>query len=256
MDAIEKSARGAEDVADAADGGRSTTLWRRIAEDLTAEIAAGRFAPGDSLPTVVALAERFGVNRHTVRQALQAMRARGLVSVEQGRGTFVRARPFDYRLGKRVRFRSNFDPETVDVAARMLSSAVEPLGQGDAGRLGLPVGTLAWSIRSTRHVGGTPLSVGHHRLEAARFPHFDRVFAESLSITSALATYGVTDYLRLSTRVTAVLPTEEECDVLGVSPTQPLLLARGVDGTAKNEPIHLVSTVFVGDRIELVVEPE
>jgi GntR family transcriptional regulator, phosphonate transport system regulatory protein len=256
MDAIETIARATDEPADGADGGRATTLWRRIAEDLTAEIAAGCFAPGDCLPTVVALAERFNVNRHTVRQALQAMRARGLVSVEQGRGTFVRAKPYDYRLGKRVRFRANFDPVTVDVAARLLSSGIEPLGPSDAERLGLPVGTPAWSIRSTRHVEGTPLSVGHHRLDAARFPDFDRAFAETMSITSALSRYGVTDYLRLSTRVTAVLPTEEECEVLGVAPTQPLLLARGIDGTAKNEPLHLVSTVFVGDRIELVVEPE
>lgn len=256
MAAVDELERAAHGDADLTDQGRATTRWRRIAEDLTAEIREGAYAAGDALPTVVALAERFGVNRHTVRQALQAMQARGLVSVEQGRGTFVRSKPYDYRLGRRVRFRANFDTETVDTSLRFLSSGVEPLSASEARRLALPEGTPAWSIRSVREVEGTPLSVGSHRLEVARFPDFDRIFAETHSVTKALAAHGITDYLRLSTRITAVLPSDEECEVLGVPPTRPLLLARGIDGIAPGKPIHLVSSAFVGDRIELVYEPE
>ena len=68
-------------------------IWQRIAEVLTAEISSGGFPPGARLPTETALAERFGVNRHTLRQAIGALSTAGLVSVKHGRGTFVRPAP-------------------------------------------------------------------------------------------------------------------------------------------------------------------
>ena len=45
-------------------------LWRTIHDSLRGDIAAGRYRPGDKLPTEAALAARFCVNRHTVRRAL------------------------------------------------------------------------------------------------------------------------------------------------------------------------------------------
>jgi GntR family transcriptional regulator len=64
-------------------------LYQRIVADLRAEIAAGVLPPGARLPTERALRARFGVSRHTVREALRALRAEGLVTSRQGAGTTV-----------------------------------------------------------------------------------------------------------------------------------------------------------------------
>ncbi|QBC42426.1 hypothetical protein C1H71_01845 [Iodobacter fluviatilis] len=58
----------------------------------------------DRLPNETDLATRFAVNRHTIRRALQAIEAQGLVRIEQGRGTFVQEELIDYQLGRRTRF--------------------------------------------------------------------------------------------------------------------------------------------------------
>jgi len=80
-------------------------MWQRIAEVLAAEISAGTYPPGSRMPTETALAERFGVNRHTLRQAMGALSDAGLVSVQHGRGTFVRPAPvIEYPVGPRTRF--------------------------------------------------------------------------------------------------------------------------------------------------------
>lgn len=55
-------------------------LYQRIADQLQAEVDKGRIAPGDRLPAERLLADRFGVNRQTVRQALQLLRDRGMVT--------------------------------------------------------------------------------------------------------------------------------------------------------------------------------
>jgi GntR family phosphonate transport system transcriptional regulator len=47
-------------------------LWRRIADALEQSIAQGTFQAGSKLPAETEIAERFGVNRHTVRRAIAA----------------------------------------------------------------------------------------------------------------------------------------------------------------------------------------
>ena len=72
--------------------GAGVAVWRQIEQILAAEIAASGFGEEGRLPSEGELAKRFDVNRHTVRRAMLGLAALGLVSVEQGRGTFV-ARP-------------------------------------------------------------------------------------------------------------------------------------------------------------------
>jgi CheY-like chemotaxis protein len=68
---------------------------RRVFDTLRARIVGGELAPETQLPSYVALAAQFGVAPLTVRQVLAHLEAEGLVSRQQGRGTFVRtpARP-------------------------------------------------------------------------------------------------------------------------------------------------------------------
>jgi DNA-binding FadR family transcriptional regulator len=60
-----------------------------VVEALLDQIVAGDFAPGDRLPKEVAVAERYGVNRGTAREALRALEERRVAIVKHGRGSTV-----------------------------------------------------------------------------------------------------------------------------------------------------------------------
>jgi GntR family transcriptional regulator len=62
----------------------------QVAEDLRRQITSGTFGPGENLPSLAELAHRYGVGRHTVRQALQLLRTEGLV--DSSRGALARVR--------------------------------------------------------------------------------------------------------------------------------------------------------------------
>ena len=64
----------------------------RVYESLRGSIAGGELSPGTKLPAHTELAQQYGVAPLTMRMVLAQLEARGLVSREQGRGTFVRAR--------------------------------------------------------------------------------------------------------------------------------------------------------------------
>jgi DNA-binding FadR family transcriptional regulator len=64
-------------------------LSDQIHEALRREILEGKLSPGDAVPSERALAERFGVNRHAVREALKRLQQAGLVNISQGGATRV-----------------------------------------------------------------------------------------------------------------------------------------------------------------------
>lgn len=71
--------------------GVQMALPHRVAELLLREITDGEFGPGSRLPTEQQLAERFGVGRNVVREAIAQLRADGIVEARQGVGAFVLA---------------------------------------------------------------------------------------------------------------------------------------------------------------------
>jgi GntR family transcriptional regulator len=68
-------------------------LYRQLDAILRDQIAGGQMQPGDRLPTETELCAQYGVSRATVRQALEALEADGLIERTAGRGTFLRALP-------------------------------------------------------------------------------------------------------------------------------------------------------------------
>src|SRR4051794_36951465 len=63
-----------------------------VVEELAEAIVSGSLAEGDVLPTEPVLCEQFGFSRTVIREALKMLEERGLVRVEQGRGTTVQPR--------------------------------------------------------------------------------------------------------------------------------------------------------------------
>jgi DNA-binding FadR family transcriptional regulator len=63
-----------------------------VVEELGQQIISGRLAPSTVLPTESVLCEQFGFSRTVIREGVKLLEERGLVRVEQGRGTTVQSR--------------------------------------------------------------------------------------------------------------------------------------------------------------------
>ena len=82
---------------------RALPKYRRIAEDLRAEISAGRYQPGDKLPSVVELIAGSDASLGTVLKAIAVLEAEGLVRSVRGQGIFVSAPSGESAAGMRAR---------------------------------------------------------------------------------------------------------------------------------------------------------
>jgi GntR family phosphonate transport system transcriptional regulator len=236
--------------------GAGVSLWRQIATALEQEIAGGERAmqPGARLPTEAVLAARFGVNRHTLRRAMEELEARGLIRVEQGRGAFVAEDVLDYPLGPRTRFTEAIQRQNREPAGRMLRIAEIAADAQVARSLGLRRGRPVVVAERLGLANGRPVLIGTHYLPAQRFPGIEALLTEDASITRALARSGVPDYRRHLTRITARMPTPEEASLLQQSRARPVLVTEAVNLDGAGAPVELSIARYAAARMQLVVE--
>jgi GntR family transcriptional repressor for pyruvate dehydrogenase complex len=64
-------------------------LYQEIVDQIQQQVLSGALKPGDQIPAERDLAERFGVSRTAVREAIKSLTEKGLIEVFVGRGTFV-----------------------------------------------------------------------------------------------------------------------------------------------------------------------
>ena len=234
--------------------GAGVALWRQISEALEHEIRDGVHAAGARLPTEAELSERFGVNRHTVRRAMAELEERGLVDVTQGRGTFVHLGAIAYLIGRRTRFHENMRRENRAARLELLESATELASAAVARELEVPVGAEVIRLDTRSHADGLPLSLASHYFPAARFPGLVEIFRETGSVTASFARFGIADYTRRRTRVSARLPDAREQRLLEITRSRPVLATEALNVDAEGRVVEFGLSSFASDRIQLVFE--
>jgi GntR family phosphonate transport system transcriptional regulator len=230
------------------------SLWRRIADEIENSIARGVFAPGSKLPGEMEIAVRFGVNRHTVRRAIAALADRGLVRAERGSGTFIEQQRIPYPIKQRTRFSEIMTGAGHMVGGRLISSAIEACNAELAKSLKIKAGTPVVRLEKLRHADRIPLCASSTWLDAARFPGAAAVYASTNSITRMLTRFGIKNYSRKSTRVTAAIAEAADTTLLRVAIGRPLLVVDSVDVDGEGVPILTSRSRFAADRLELVIE--
>jgi GntR family phosphonate transport system transcriptional regulator len=229
-------------------------MWQRIAEVLAAEIGSGSIQPGARMATETVLAQRFGVNRHTLRQAIGALSTAGLVSVQHGRGTFVRPAPMlEYPIGARTRFSEILSRQSLIADGELLAARESPSPAEVAEALGLPEGTPVAVLEILRRADGLPVSVTTSHLPLPRFHGIDAVFRETNSITAALRAFGVADYTRRSTRLWTRMPTPGEAVLLRQRADVPVLVMETLNQDEHGQAIEFGIGRAAGQRVQVLV---
>ena len=236
------------------DRGQGLALWRQIAATLERDITGGRYQPGEKLPTEAVLSAQFQVNRHTVRRALEVLVTRGLIRVQQGRGSFVAEDVLDYPLGGRTRFSETIRRQNREPQGQILHVHEMVADSQVAEALGLRRGQRVLRVVRLGLADGRPILIGTHHFPLPRFTLLADHLRADASITAALAGCAVPDYRRRVTRVTARSPTPEEATLLQQSRSRPVLASEALDTDAAGEPVDFTLGCYAAGRVQIVVE--
>src|SRR5215472_1820667 len=210
-------------------------LWRRVADHLE-------------------LAQRLGVNRHTVRRAIAALADRGFVRAERGSGTYVETRRLRYPIHSRTRFSEIVGAAGREPGGRLLASVIEEAEPDVARRLAVAPRTAVIRLDILRSVDRVPVSAATTWLPADRAPDAGRIYRDTRSLTRTLAQLGIDDFRRQSTRISAAIADAADAARLRLAPGRPLIVVDSTDVTANGRPILTTRARLAADRIELVIE--
>jgi GntR family phosphonate transport system transcriptional regulator len=225
-----------------------------VADSIEQAIADGTYARDTRLPGELEIAEIHRVNRHTVRRALATLAERGLVRAERGSGTYVEAPRLSYPLRSRTRFSEIVGAGGREPRGQLIAASEEPATRELARALGLKTGAPLVRIEALRLADKTPICVSTSWLSAEQFPDAGRIFAAARSMTALLAHYGVRDYRRGGTRITAAIADASDAARLELALGRPVLVVDSTDIDAEGMPLITKRSRFAAERVTFEVE--
>jgi GntR family phosphonate transport system transcriptional regulator len=136
----------------------------------------------------------------------------------------------------------------------LIGAYEEPATRELARRLGVKAGAPLIRIEALRLADRTPICVGTTWLAAECFPEAGRIYENARSMTKVLAHYGVRDYRRASTRVTAAIVDATDAVRLDLALGRPILVVDSTDVDDDGKPLLTTRARFAAERVEFVVE--
>jgi len=219
-------------------------LYYRIQRDISDSITGGEYAPGARIPSEAALAERYGVTRMTVRQAVDGLISKGLVTRRQGSGTYVlRPREAQRGLNRLTSF-------TEDMHAQGHRTTSVQLERGEAEpplyvqeQLELQAGAHTVVLERLRRLDEEPVALHRVWLPLWLAPGLAR-----RSLKNGASLYETLELelgVRLSSarqRITAVAAGEREAGLLEVELGSPLLFTQRLTRDSNNRPVEFAES--------------
>ena len=227
--------------------GTEKPLFKQLRDVVMQLIEEGKYKDGDLLPSEREFAERYGISRVTVRQALNSLVQDGVIIKKQGKGNFVATKRIETKLDSLLGFIEEFVIKNMKCKVSIVkqgysmapSEVLSAMQAQDSPEMFLLV----------RHV-----IVEDHAL-GIDYTYIPRNIAYQLGemdfrkvIIYRLLEQRGYNLCSAEQSIIADLPSPQECSLLEVAPKTPMLVRRRVAYVEGNLPVVYSKTVYRGDR--------
>jgi GntR family transcriptional regulator len=225
-----------------------TALYRQVAEDLLARVRRSELTPGQRLAPEAQLAQQYGVNRLTMRRALEELARAGIVRTEHGVGSFIAVPATRHRIDDGAASLSESMARR-GIAVRHHVLAVTELDPGPDAPFPDFAGATV-QFRFVRYLAEEPWSIGEVTLPASLAPlDWD---GRTSVFAAVSARHGLT-VKRAERAFSAGPASPDDAGWLDVPVGSPLLEVRGFNTDSSGRAIATVAHRIRGDRAEYVV---
>lgn len=229
------------------------TRYQEIAALLEQDLRQ-HYQCGDYLPAEHQLAERYEVNRHTLRRAIDELVVRGWVQRRQGVGVLVLMRPFDYPLHAQARFSQNLLEQGSHPTSERLISVLRPTVSHIADALGMEEGQQVIHLRTLRRVNGVPVCVIDHFLPDLSWWGTLQNFTSG-SLHGYIQQHLGRELSRTQTRISARRAQAKESRLLEIATHASLMCVRTLNHCeGQSQPAEYSVSLTRADMIELTME--
>ncbi|WP_187645779.1 GntR family transcriptional regulator [Streptomyces sp. TRM49041] len=231
-------------------------LYFQLSQQLEAAIENGALTPGSLLGNEIELANRLGLSRPTVRQAIQALVEKGLLVRRRGVGTQV----VHSQVRRPLELSSLYDDLEAAgqrPATRLLDHRVEPASAEVAAALGVPEGSDVLYVERLRSAHGEPMArLRNHLPPGLIDADADRL--ESTGLYRLMRAAGITLHSARQS-IGARAATAAEAELLGEAAGAPVLTMERTTFDDTGRPVEFGSHIYRSSRyafeFQLLVRP-
>jgi DNA-binding GntR family transcriptional regulator len=227
--------------------------YAQLANILRRQIAEGEFRPGDQLPSEAQLCRRYGISPMTVRRTINLLSDQGVVSTEQGRGTFVKPVELGTAIFDLQELQDLFtDGRATDI--KLMDVRVISADERIARKLDILIGAPAIYIRRLFTRDGQP--VFYHRAYLIYDPSRPIVEAE-MDVTSLQGLFSDIDNKLLKhgqLNIESTLMNPEEAEILKAPLPSAAFYLEHLFYDFDDRPISWGWFIFRSDRLHFTTQ--
>lgn len=228
------------------------TRYREVADDLRRRILQGDMRAGERMPGEQALATEYGVSRGVIRNALAALRRRGLVASHPGSGWRVRADFHTQEFAEMRSFAQWAQSRRMTPGGRVVSQDRGTATMTDARALRMRAGDDVLRVTRVRTLDEHPVMIERTTYASWVAPVIESLPPDEPSVMTAMQTAGIV--MAYGThRIDTVAASVEDAEVLGVRRSTRLLRVRRETSAPDGRPIEYGDDRYAPDTITFEV---
>lgn len=221
-----------------------------ISREIEMRIEEERLKEGDRLPSERHIAEAFGVQRNTVRSALEMLLRKGVLIRKPRQGYYVAPRRIEFDLNNFRSIKKAVESIGKENRAILLSFEKVYIDESLAEYTKLPEGALCYLILRLRYFRGKPEAIERSYLIAERVPGLTREDVDNQMVSSVLLKkYGMSRS-GMDQRITQVYASDMESELLKVSKNEPLIRYEGLLYDRNKTLIEYFDNVIRTENVE------
>jgi GntR family transcriptional regulator len=224
-----------------------------IAEELRRAIDREEYVVGALMPSEAELAARYDVSRGTVRQAVAALTAEGLIGSRQGARRIVLASRRSQSFTELRSFAQWARAMGRSATGSVVSSKRRPATAEDAARLNLSPGTKVLYVLRVRELDGMRVLVERTVYADWVAPAVERIEPDCESVTQRLYEEMGLVFVYGEHLIDAVAADTTDAALLGVRRTRPLLRVRRVTADQTGRPVEWSDDRYRSDAINFSI---
>lgn len=226
-----------------------------LAKEIKYMLEKNGYRPGDKLPSERILAEKFNVQRQTIRNALTLLVQEKYIRPVQRKGYFVA--PTRILISTR-QFTRNFIPaeRDADMVCRLHGFERILADKHLSGKMLIPENTPVFRITKVYYENKIPLNLDCSYTPADIYPGLTPQMAEEKKILNLLLDNLQIEIAKSNQKVTLIYVNEKEAELLQVPPGSPLMKYKGLVYDRQGRLINFFENIMKMDEFAFIREAE
>lgn len=207
------------------DQNSTDALYYQLYKVIKNQIKTKELSSGEKIPSENEFAGLYNINRHTVRQALQKLKEKGLIYSQKGKGNFVANIKIPYSMTKK----SNYSTQILDIgfepSSKLLECKIIEADEDISQELQINDGEDVLMIKILKYVDATPFAIYTSFFDGKRFKDLANSIEDNTSLYKVLKEKYDVIATKQDCFFEAMLPTKEEAELLMIPESFPLLVS-------------------------------